>query len=100
MIKNLPANEGGIRDTGFIPGWGRSPGGAHGNPLQYSLILLIALQKNNGQLMATNIPLKVMGVSLIACQEILISCIETIKTRTRPKSLYDGKYPIETILFC
>ena len=23
-------------DTGFIPGSGRSPGGGHGNPLQYS----------------------------------------------------------------
>ena len=22
--------------TGLIPGWGRSPGGGHGNPLQYS----------------------------------------------------------------
>lgn len=41
VIKNLPVNAGDIRDTGFIPGWGRSPGGAHGNPLQSSLILLI-----------------------------------------------------------
>ena len=24
------------RDAGLIPGWGRSPGGGHGNPLQYS----------------------------------------------------------------
>ena len=23
-------------DVGFIPGWERSPGGGHGNPLQYS----------------------------------------------------------------
>ena len=34
--KNLPANTGGIRDVGFIPGSGRAPGGEHGNPLQYS----------------------------------------------------------------
>ena len=33
--KNLPANTGGIRDVGFIPGSGRAPGGEHGNPLQY-----------------------------------------------------------------
>ena len=29
------------RDTGevgSIPGWGRSPGGGHGNPLQYSCL--------------------------------------------------------------
>ena len=36
MVKNLPANAGDIRDTGLIPGLGRSPGRRHGNPLQYS----------------------------------------------------------------
>ena len=38
MIKNLPANEGDIRDLGLIPGSRRSPGGGHGNPLQYSCL--------------------------------------------------------------
>ena len=33
--KNLPANTGGIRDVGSIPGSGRAPGGEHGSPLQY-----------------------------------------------------------------
>ena len=32
-VKNPPANAGDIRDTGSIPGLGRSPGGGHGNPL-------------------------------------------------------------------
>ena len=36
MIKNPPANSGDIRDVDLIPGSGRSPGGGHGNPLQYS----------------------------------------------------------------
>ena len=27
-----------VRDMGSIPGWGRSPGGGHGNPLQYSCL--------------------------------------------------------------
>ena len=36
MIQNLPANAGDIRDMGSIPGLGRSAGGGHGNPLQYS----------------------------------------------------------------
>ena len=36
MKKNLPANAGDVRDTGSIPGLGRSPGEGHGNPLQYS----------------------------------------------------------------
>ena len=35
MVKNPPANAGNVRDTGSIPGWGRSPGGEHGNLLQY-----------------------------------------------------------------
>ena len=35
MVKNLPANAGGIRDAGSIPGSGRSPGGGHNNPLHY-----------------------------------------------------------------
>ena len=38
MVKNLPANAGDIRDTGSIPGLGRSPGGGHGN--QYSPVFL------------------------------------------------------------
>ena len=37
MVKNLPVNGGDIRDAGSIPGSGRSPGGGHGNPLQYCL---------------------------------------------------------------
>ena len=35
MVKNPPANAGDIRDTGSSSGSGRSPGGGHGNPLQY-----------------------------------------------------------------
>ena len=36
-VKNLPANAGNVRDVGSIPGWGRSPGGGYGNPLQVFL---------------------------------------------------------------
>ena len=38
MVKNLPANAGGTRDTGLIPGSGTSPGVGNGNPLQYSCL--------------------------------------------------------------
>ena len=38
VIKNPPANAGDTRDTGSIPGSGRSPGGGLGNPLQYSCL--------------------------------------------------------------
>ena len=34
-MENAPVNAGDIRDEGSIPGLGRSPGGKHGNPLQY-----------------------------------------------------------------
>ena len=37
-VKNPPANAGDIRDADSIPGSGRSPGGGHGNPLQYSYL--------------------------------------------------------------
>ena len=35
LVKNLPANAGDARDTGLIPGSGRSPGEGHGNPFQH-----------------------------------------------------------------
>ena len=38
VVKNPPANAGGLRDVGLIPGSGRSPGGGHGNSLQYSFL--------------------------------------------------------------
>ena len=36
VVKNPLANAGDARDTGLIPGLGRSPAGGNGNPLQYS----------------------------------------------------------------
>ena len=36
VVKNSPANAGNVRDVGLISGLGRSSGGGHGNPLQYS----------------------------------------------------------------
>ena len=38
MVKNLSASAGDIVDGGWIPGSGRSPGGGHGDPLQYSCL--------------------------------------------------------------
>ena len=38
VIKKLPANAGDVRDMGSIPVLGRSPGGGHGNSLQYSCL--------------------------------------------------------------
>ena len=38
VVRNLPANAGDLRDSGLIPGWGRSLGEGHGNPFQYSCL--------------------------------------------------------------
>ena len=59
VVKNLFANTGNVRDTGSIPGSGRSPGGEHGSPLQYSWMENLM---NRGAWRATvhggNMPLK------------------------------------------
>ena len=38
VVKNLPANEEEVRNAGWIPRWGRSPGGGHDSPCQYSCL--------------------------------------------------------------
>ena len=52
VIKNLSANPGNIRDTGLVPGLGRSPGGGHGNPLQHSCLENPAWTEEPGELQA------------------------------------------------
>ena len=58
LIKNLPARAGDVRDSGSVPGLGRSPGGRHGNPLQYS-----CLENPHGQR-------KLVGYSSWCCKEL------------------------------
>jgi len=38
MVKNLDANAGDLKGVGSISESRRSPGGGHGNPLQYSCL--------------------------------------------------------------
>ena len=38
VVKNVSVNAEDIRNTGLIPGLGRSLRGGHGNPLQYSCL--------------------------------------------------------------
>ena len=38
VVKYPPSNAGDTRDAGLISGLERSPGGGHGNPLQYSCL--------------------------------------------------------------
>ena len=44
MVKNMPDNAGDLRGVDSIPGSGKSPGGGHGNSLQYS-----CLENSSGQ---------------------------------------------------
>ena len=44
MVENSLPNAGDVRAAGSILGSGRSPGGGHGNPLQYS-----CLENSHGQ---------------------------------------------------
>ena len=56
MVKSPPAHAGDI-DMGSVPGLGRSPGGGHGNLLQYS-----CLENPQGQR-------SLMGYSPQGCKE-------------------------------
>ena len=38
VVKNLSTEAGDIRNASSVPGSGGSPGGGHGNPLQYSCL--------------------------------------------------------------
>ena len=38
MVKNPPASAGDTGDSASIPGWGSSPEGGNGNPLQHSCL--------------------------------------------------------------
>ena len=38
VVKNPPVSAEEIKDTGLMPGSGRSPGEGNGNPLQYSCL--------------------------------------------------------------
>ena len=49
MVRNLPANVRDARDSGLVPGSGRSPGGGNGNPLQYSCLVPVGLQSMGSQ---------------------------------------------------
>ena len=45
MVKSLPTMQ---EDLSSIPGLGRSPGGGHGNPLQYSCLKIPRTEKPGG----------------------------------------------------
>ena len=55
VLKNPLIIAGDTRNEGLIPAWGRSLGGRHGNPLQYSCLEKIPWTKESGQLWFTGL---------------------------------------------
>ena len=54
VVKNLSVKAGDTRDAGLIPGFGRSPGGGNGNPLQY-FCLENSMDRETGGLQSTGL---------------------------------------------
>ena len=54
MVKDLPVSAGDTRDADLIPGLGRSPGGGHDNPLQYSCLENL-MDRGAGQVMVHSV---------------------------------------------
>ena len=76
VVKNPLANAGDAKDTGLIPGSGRSPGVGHGNALQYSLLgnwmdrgawraTVHGVSKNRTQLSRQNTHTHTLSVTLL-----------------------------------
>ena len=73
VVKNLPASAGDARDMGLIPGSGRSPGGGHGNPLQYYVRVFCKFL-----LLLYDIILRLISIDMYSCsslQEKILLCL-------------------------
>ena len=84
MVKNLPTNAGDKRDAGSNPGSGRSLGGGHGNPLQYS-----CLENPMGR------------VAAVSCSPVSISLMSSISwsgVKFCGKERYQASYRIKNDL--
>ena len=74
IVKNPPAKAEDIRERGLIPGSGRSSGGGHGNPLQYSCL------EN---------PMNLVRYSLQSCKELDTTDLLTHKDNFLNHSVQD-----------
>ena len=72
MIKNPSANAGDIGDVGLIPGSGRSLGGGHGNPLQYSCLDLPDPGIELESLVAPALQTDSLPLYPLSCQKLVI----------------------------
>ena len=85
VVKNLPANAGDIRDTGLIPGLGRTPEGGHGKLLHmasYSSILAwrIPWTEEPGRL-------HFIGLQSIRLDLKQLACIHCSRNWVNPKEI-------------
>ena len=66
VVKNPPADAGDAGDVSLIPGWGRPPGGGHGNPLQYAFFFF------HSSILAWRIPStkEPGGLQAMGCQRV------------------------------
>ena len=87
MVKNMPANAGNIRDTGSNPGQGRTPGGGHGNPVQYSYL---ENPMDRGAWQAT-----AHGVTNSQTQQKLLGCLKWL---SQAKWFFEAKWLSEEAL--
>ena len=74
VVKNLPINAGDKRDTGLILRLERSPGGGHGDPLQYSCLDDSCGQRNQ------------VGYSPQGLLLLLLSCFSHVRLRATPQT--------------
>ena len=67
VVRNLHARAESARDTGLIPGLGRSPGGGHGNPFQYSCLEIPWTEEPDRQVTVHEVAQSWTWLSNLAC---------------------------------
>ena len=77
VVKNPLSNAGDIRDVGSIPGSGRSPGGGHGNPLQYALCPWDHRDRSQLNRLSTMCTNSLFKFTKTFCHEFILNFIRT-----------------------
>ena len=96
-VKNPLVNAGDVRDTGLIPELGRSLGGGHGNPLQYSC-LENPMDRRDWKAMIHRVSQRVRhNLSDLACT---YNKMVMLKKGTVSKSIYNCKVIFIPSIIC
>ena len=89
----MPANARDVRDMGSIPGSGRSPGGGHGNPLQYAC-LENPMDKEAWQVTVPRVTKSQTGLKQLSTH----THIHTYITKKNVQQISWSNYPVKGIL--